>query len=314
MPASSTTVLDQIARFLVLLSGAPAYWFTINASCDHASQLSKRLGIDGDDYKKLLIATNLARYKGNAFLLHPSRPLRHPPPLSPSPSPCRPHPFRHMLPSIVETSEPTGEPTRDDLMVVVVVVVARRHRRRCRHHCSLSRRCPSRHRRRHCRRLRCRHPSRAAAKLPPTSRCRAAATAAATALLPPRCHRRAVRRRRSAAAGSCRQRRAVALSPPPRRRRPLLRCRRCLSCRASAAALPPPLPPSPSCRRPRAVALPLPPRRRSLVGCCVVVRRPISSSHAVMRPSTLSLPAAFADKLSSTATATTVVELTVVHW
>jgi hypothetical protein len=38
-----------------------------------------------------------------------------------------------------------------------------------------------------------------------------------------------------------------------------------------------------------------------LVGCCVVVRRPISSSHAVMRPSTLSLPAAFADKLSSTA-------------
>jgi hypothetical protein len=41
----------------------------------------------------------------------------------------------------------------------------------------------------------------------------------------------------------------------------------------------------PSCRRPRAVTLP--PRRRSLVGCCVVVRRPISSSHAVMRPSTL---------------------------
>jgi hypothetical protein len=62
--------------------------------------------------------------------------------------------------------------------------------------------------------------------------------------------------------------------------------------------------------------MPPPPRRRLLVGCCVVVRRPISSSHAVMRPSTLSLPAAFADKLSSTATATTttVVELTVVHW
>jgi hypothetical protein len=39
----------------------------------------------------------------------------------------------------------------------------------------------------------------------------------------------------------------------------------------------------------------LPPRHRSLVGCCVVVRRPISSSHAVMRPSTLSLQAAFAD-------------------
>jgi hypothetical protein len=52
-----------------------------------------------------------------------------------------------------------------------------------------------------------------------------------------------------------------------------------------------------------AVALPPPPPplRRSLVGCCVVVHRPILSSHAVIRPSTLSLTAAFADKLSSAA-------------
>jgi hypothetical protein len=69
MPVSSTTVLDQIARFFILQSGAQVYWFTINASCDHASQLSKRLGIDGDDYKKLLIAANLAGYKGNAFCI-----------------------------------------------------------------------------------------------------------------------------------------------------------------------------------------------------------------------------------------------------
>ena len=70
MPASSTTVLDQITRFVILLSGAPAYWFTINASCDHASQLSIQLRIDEDVYKKLLIAANLARYsKGNAFCI-----------------------------------------------------------------------------------------------------------------------------------------------------------------------------------------------------------------------------------------------------
>ena len=43
--------------------------FTINASCDHTSQLSKQLGIDEDNYKKLLIAANLARYKGNAFCI-----------------------------------------------------------------------------------------------------------------------------------------------------------------------------------------------------------------------------------------------------
>jgi hypothetical protein len=54
-------------------------------------------------------------------------------------------------------------------IVVVVVVVARRHRRRC-HRRIMSRHCPSRRRRLHRRRLRCRRPSRAAAKLPPTSR------------------------------------------------------------------------------------------------------------------------------------------------
>ena len=90
--------------------------------------------------------------------------------------------------------------------------------------------------------------------------------AAATALLPPRCCRRAVRLRLA----------AITAAPPPS-------CRR----RHVVALPPPPLPPTP--------------RLRSLVGCCVVVRCPISSSHAVMRPSTLSLPAAFANKLSSTA-------------
>jgi len=61
--------MDQYHFFNILLSGAPAYWFTINASCDHTSQLSKRLGIDEDNYKKLLIATNLARYRGNVFCI-----------------------------------------------------------------------------------------------------------------------------------------------------------------------------------------------------------------------------------------------------
>ena len=102
---------------------------------------------------------------------------------------------------------------------------------------------------------RCRH-HRATAKLPPTSRCRAAATAA-TALLLPRYQRRAVRRchRRC----RCRRRSAaVKLSPTSRYR-------------AAAIASPPP-----SCRRPCAVALPPPllPCRRLLVGCCVVITLP----------------------------------------
>ena len=70
------TVLDQIAKFLILLSDAPLYWFTLNTSCDHAFHLSTRLGMEESDYKALLIAGNLARYKGLAdwwisFLLGP---------------------------------------------------------------------------------------------------------------------------------------------------------------------------------------------------------------------------------------------------
>jgi hypothetical protein len=67
---------------------------------------------------------------------------------------------------------------------------------------------------------------------------------------------------------------------------------------AAAAAAPPPNYVALSRCRAAATAAPLP-HHRLLVGCCVVVRRPILSSHAVMQPSTLSLPAAFADKLSA---------------
>ena len=91
---------------------------------------------------------------------------------------------------------------------------------------------------------------------------------------------------------SCRQHPAVVLPPPPCRHQAaanvvLLRCRHRRSCRAAATTLPPLrcAPPPRCCRRPRAVALPpwlLPSRRCSLVGCRVVIRRPILSSHAVM--------------------------------
>jgi hypothetical protein len=69
MVVSNLTTLDQIARFFILLSDAPSYWFTINTSCDHAFHLSKRLGMDKSDYKALLIAGNLARYKGGTFII-----------------------------------------------------------------------------------------------------------------------------------------------------------------------------------------------------------------------------------------------------
>ncbi len=70
--------------------------------------------------------------------------------------------------------------------------------------------------------LRCRHRL-AAAKLPHTSRFRAAATAAAAVLLPPRCRHHAVRCRRRAV--RCRCHRATAKLPPNLRCRHR-RCRR----------------------------------------------------------------------------------------
>jgi hypothetical protein len=61
--------LEQIAKFFFLLSDAPSYWYSINTCCNHAFHLSKRLGMDEFDYKALLIAGNLARYKGGAFMI-----------------------------------------------------------------------------------------------------------------------------------------------------------------------------------------------------------------------------------------------------
>ena len=61
MVGSNLTILDQIAKFFLLLSDAPSYWFILNTSCDHAFHLSKRLGMDESDSKALLIAGNLAR-------------------------------------------------------------------------------------------------------------------------------------------------------------------------------------------------------------------------------------------------------------
>jgi len=60
MVGSNLTILDQIATFSLLLSEAPSYWYSINTCCDNALHLSKRLGMEQNDYKALLVAANLA--------------------------------------------------------------------------------------------------------------------------------------------------------------------------------------------------------------------------------------------------------------
>jgi hypothetical protein len=68
MVGSNLTILDQRAKFFLLLSEAPSYWYSINTCCDHACHLSKELGMDHNDYKVLLVAANLARYKDGEFM------------------------------------------------------------------------------------------------------------------------------------------------------------------------------------------------------------------------------------------------------
>ena len=92
--------LGHLADHLIYLTSSSSFWFSLNFDYDRDFHLSKRLGMTPKDSSTSLV-------KG-------------------SPSPFRPHPFRHMLPLLVNYffhlygrlgGEPTGEPTRDDLMV-----------------------------------------------------------------------------------------------------------------------------------------------------------------------------------------------------
>jgi hypothetical protein len=49
MVGSNLTILDQIAKFFLLLSDAPSYWFTLNTRCDHAFHLSNGSDCPHDD-------------------------------------------------------------------------------------------------------------------------------------------------------------------------------------------------------------------------------------------------------------------------
>lgn len=62
MAVASTTVLAEMAEFLIFLSGAPSYWFSLDKSCDSEFHLAKRFGMDKTSFEALLIAGNLAQH------------------------------------------------------------------------------------------------------------------------------------------------------------------------------------------------------------------------------------------------------------
>jgi hypothetical protein len=60
MVGVNCNILDLIAIFAILLSDAPAYWFTLNTSWDHVFHLAKQIGMNQSEYRVLLLAGNLA--------------------------------------------------------------------------------------------------------------------------------------------------------------------------------------------------------------------------------------------------------------
>ncbi len=72
MVLSSITVLAQMAKFLIILSDAPLYWFSLDKSCDSKFHLATRFGMDKENFEALLIAGNLAQYqyRGGGYILH----------------------------------------------------------------------------------------------------------------------------------------------------------------------------------------------------------------------------------------------------
>jgi hypothetical protein len=62
MSASKESILAAIANLLIFLSGANAYWYTLNTSHEHGFHLENRFGMTHERYVALLVAADLAKY------------------------------------------------------------------------------------------------------------------------------------------------------------------------------------------------------------------------------------------------------------
>ncbi len=68
---SMVVLLDHIAEFLLFLSDAPSFWFTLNTSYNHGLHLSRRFGLSPHDDECLLAVANLAQYTKSGFTIKP---------------------------------------------------------------------------------------------------------------------------------------------------------------------------------------------------------------------------------------------------
>ena len=56
------TLLDHLAEYMIYLSTASSFWFSLNSSYDHEFHLSRRFVMSPHDYECLLVAANLAKF------------------------------------------------------------------------------------------------------------------------------------------------------------------------------------------------------------------------------------------------------------
>ncbi len=72
MSSSSESILDHIADYLKLISGAQSFWFTLNMSYNHDCHLASRIRLEPIDYKVLLVIAGLASYTRLGFAIKPT--------------------------------------------------------------------------------------------------------------------------------------------------------------------------------------------------------------------------------------------------
>ena len=56
------SLLDHLAEYLIYLSTASSFWFSLDSSYDHEFHLSKQFGMSPQDYEHLLVAAHLAHF------------------------------------------------------------------------------------------------------------------------------------------------------------------------------------------------------------------------------------------------------------
>jgi hypothetical protein len=56
------SLLNHLAEYMIYLSTASSFWFSLDSSYDHEFHLSKRFGMSPQDYEHLLVAAYLAHF------------------------------------------------------------------------------------------------------------------------------------------------------------------------------------------------------------------------------------------------------------